>query len=153
MIPPIVLYWVQSLNNVWLFVAPWAVSRQAPLPMEFSRQEYWSGVPFPTPGYLANLGIEPSGSLPLVPLSSQILRDRKWNSSCQEGRNWESFFNKYKVSVWEDQKNNSGDSGDGCTTMWMYLMPLNCALKNGLNGDFFKSWGINRYIIHDLVFV
>ena len=38
------------LSHVWLFVAPWTVARQAPLPMEFSRQEYWSGVPFPTPG-------------------------------------------------------------------------------------------------------
>ena len=32
---------------------------QAPLAMEFSRQEYWSGWPFPSPGYLPNLGIEP----------------------------------------------------------------------------------------------
>ena len=39
-----------SLICVRLFAAPWTVARQTPLPMEFSRQEYWSEVPFPTPG-------------------------------------------------------------------------------------------------------
>ena len=41
------------------FSAPWTVARQAPLSMEFSRQEYWSGLPFPTPGDLPSPGIEP----------------------------------------------------------------------------------------------
>ena len=40
----------QSLNHVWLFVTPWTVAHQAPLSVEFSRQEYWSGLPFPSPG-------------------------------------------------------------------------------------------------------
>ena len=39
---------------------PWSVARQAPLSMEFSRQEYWSGLPFPSPGDLPDPGIEPS---------------------------------------------------------------------------------------------
>ena len=47
------------LSHVRLFVAPWAVARQSPLSMEFSSQEYWSGFPFPTPGDLPNLGVEP----------------------------------------------------------------------------------------------
>ena len=37
---------------------PWTVAHQAPLSMEFSRQEYWSGLPFPSPGYLPDPGIE-----------------------------------------------------------------------------------------------
>ena len=37
---------------------PWTVAHQAPLSMEFSRQEYWSGLPFPSPGHLPNLGIK-----------------------------------------------------------------------------------------------
>ena len=41
------------------FVAPWTVASQAPLSMEFSRQEYWSGVPFQTSGDLSNPGIKP----------------------------------------------------------------------------------------------
>ena len=43
---------------IWLFVAPWAVVRQAPLSLELSRQEYWSGLPFPSPGDLPNLAIK-----------------------------------------------------------------------------------------------
>ena len=38
---------------------PWTVARQAPLSMGFSRQEYWSGLPFPSPGDLPDPGIEP----------------------------------------------------------------------------------------------
>ena len=49
----------KSLSRVWLFVTPWAVDYQAPLSMEFSRQEYWSGLPFPSPGDLPDPGIEP----------------------------------------------------------------------------------------------
>ena len=42
-----------------LFVMLWTVAHQAPLSMEFSRQEYWGGLPFPSPGDLPNSGIEP----------------------------------------------------------------------------------------------
>ena len=40
-------------------VTPWTVARQVPLSMGFSRQEYWSGLPFPSPGDLLDPGIEP----------------------------------------------------------------------------------------------
>jgi len=50
---------VKLLSRVRLFVTPWTVARQAPLFMRFSRQEYWSGLPFPSPRYLPNTGIEP----------------------------------------------------------------------------------------------
>ena len=48
------------LSCVQLLVIPWTVTHQAPLSMEFSRQEYWSGLPFPSPGDLPNPGIEPA---------------------------------------------------------------------------------------------
>ena len=48
---------VYVLSHVQLFVTPWTVACQAPLSMEFSKQEYWSGLPFPTPGDLPNPGI------------------------------------------------------------------------------------------------
>ena len=41
------------------FATPWTVARQAPLSMGFPRQEYWSGLPFPSPGDLSNTGIKP----------------------------------------------------------------------------------------------
>ena len=52
------------LSRVWLFATPWIVAYQAPQSIECSRQEYWSGLPFPSPGDLPNPGIEP-GSLAL----------------------------------------------------------------------------------------
>ena len=50
---------VKSLSCVRLFVTPWTVAYQAPQSLEFSRQEYWSGLPFPSLGDLPNPGIEP----------------------------------------------------------------------------------------------
>ena len=50
---------VKSLSRVQLFVTPWTATHQAPQSMGFSRQEYWSGSPFPSPGDLPNPGIEP----------------------------------------------------------------------------------------------
>ena len=50
---------VQLLSRVQLFATPWTGAHQAPPSVEFSRQEYWSGVPFPSPGDLPNPGIEP----------------------------------------------------------------------------------------------
>ena len=50
---------VKLLSRVRLFATPWTVAYQAPTSMGFSRQEYWSGVPFPSPGDLPDPGIEP----------------------------------------------------------------------------------------------
>ena len=49
----------QSLSHVQLLVTPWTIAHQAPLSMRFSRQEYWSGLPFPSLGDLPNPGIKP----------------------------------------------------------------------------------------------
>ena len=49
---------VKSLSHVQLFATPWTVAHQAPLSVGFSRQEYWSGLPFPSPGDLPNPGIK-----------------------------------------------------------------------------------------------
>ena len=50
---------MKSLSCVRLFATPWTIAYQTPLSMEFSRQEYWSGLPFPSPGDLPGPGIEP----------------------------------------------------------------------------------------------
>ena len=49
---------LSRFSRVRLFVTPWTVAQQAPLSMGFSKQEYWSGLPCPTPGYLPNPGIK-----------------------------------------------------------------------------------------------
>ena len=48
------------LSHVQLFATPWTVAHQAPLPMGLSQQEYWSRLPFPSPGDLPNPGMEPA---------------------------------------------------------------------------------------------
>ena len=64
---------VKSFSCVRLFATPWTVAYQAPPFMGFSRQEYWSGLPFPSPGDLPNPGIKPrspafqADSLPAEP--------------------------------------------------------------------------------------
>ena len=50
---------VKSLTCVRLFAIPWTVAHQAPPSMRFSRQEYWSGLLFPSPGDLPDPGIDP----------------------------------------------------------------------------------------------
>ena len=50
---------VGHFSHTQLCATPWTVAHQAPLLMKFSRQEYWSGLPCPSPGDLPNLGIKP----------------------------------------------------------------------------------------------
>ena len=59
---------VCMLSWVQLFATPWTVACQAPLFMRFPRQEYWSGLPFPSPGVFPNPGIEPTSPVsPALP--------------------------------------------------------------------------------------
>ena len=67
---------VKSLSRIWLFVTPWTVAYQAPPSMGFSRQEYWSGLQFPSPGDLPDPGIKP-GLLFLTNVVKVIFL-RKW---------------------------------------------------------------------------
>ena len=64
---------LSHFSCVWLLVRPWTVARQAPLPMGFSRQEYWAVSPRPPPGHLPDPGIEPA-SLALQILYQAICR-------------------------------------------------------------------------------
>ena len=58
---------LSCFSCVQLFEIPWTVAHQAPLSMGFSRQEYWSGLLWPPPGYLPDPGIEPeSPAWPLI---------------------------------------------------------------------------------------
>ena len=61
--------WIRSspqgklLSHVQLFVTPWTVARQAPLSVGFSRQEYWSGLPFPSPSIILVSGMKHNDSI------------------------------------------------------------------------------------------
>ena len=76
------VYILSRFSSVQLFATPWTVACQAPLSMEFFRQEYWSGLPCPPPGDLPDQGWNPrllcvlhlqAGSLPLAPPGKPIL--------------------------------------------------------------------------------
>ena len=70
---------MKSLSCVQLFATPWTVAYQGPPSMGFSRQEYWSGLPFPPPGDLPDPGIEPGSpalqadALPSEPPGKNII--------------------------------------------------------------------------------
>ena len=65
---------VFMLSHIRLFATAWTVTRQAPLSMGFSRQEYWSSLPFPAPGDLPNPGIQPlSPVAPALQVDSLLL--------------------------------------------------------------------------------
>ena len=74
---------VKSLSRVRVFATSWTVAHQASLSMGFSRQEYWSGLPFPSPGDLLDPGIEPGSAalqadaLPSEP-SGKPLKSQTW---------------------------------------------------------------------------
>ena len=81
----------KSLSRVWLFATSWTVAHQAPLFMEFSRQEYWSGLPCPPPGNLPNPGIKP------VSLKFPALAGRFFTTSTT----WEVLIMGYWLSISE----------------------------------------------------
>ena len=74
---------MKSLSRVRLFATPWTAASQAPLSMGFSRHEYWSGVPLPSPGDLTDSGIEPrspalqADALSSKPLSLDLKKKKK----------------------------------------------------------------------------
>ena len=75
---------MKSLSCVRLFATPWTVAHQAPPSMGFSRQEYWSGSPFPSPGDLPDPGIElrsPALQADVLPSEPPGRSDNQYNSN------------------------------------------------------------------------
>ena len=79
--------WWCVLCRVQLFVTPRTVTLQTPLSMEFSKQEYWSGLPFLSPGDLPNLGIEPKSST----LQADFLLSEPLGKPYDKPRQWHHF--------------------------------------------------------------
>ena len=79
---------VKSLSRIQLFVTPWAIVRQTPPSMGFSRQEYWSWLPFPSPGDHPAAGIElrsptlQADALPSEPPGKPCYRKCYFNFNC-----------------------------------------------------------------------
>ena len=86
----------QLLSCVWFFATQWTIACQAPLFMEFSRQEYWSGLPCPPPGDLLDSGIKPvsppspalAGGFFTTEPSGKPHRYREHTFICSSGFQW-----------------------------------------------------------------
>ena len=76
----------RTLSHVGHLVTLGTIARKAPLSMGFSRQEYWSGLPFPSPGDLPNPGIKPAS------LESYALEGRFFTTSTTWGACWIPIF-------------------------------------------------------------
>ena len=85
---------VKSLNCVWLFATPWTVAYQAPPSLEFSRQKYWSGLLFSSPGDLPNSGIKPG--------SPSFQADALTSEPPGKPRTWKHFhlYKNKMCSLW-----------------------------------------------------
>ena len=115
----------ESLSRVQLFKTPWTVALQAPPSMGFSRQEYWSGLPFPSPGDLPDPGLEPrSPSLQADP--------------CEEGIIIIIFNNKYFLNFHIQRRRTSNSPlclSDRCPTyisskQTPFLLPSTSSLQH-----------------------
>ena len=105
------------------FVTPWTVAFQAPLSMGFPRQEYWSGLPFPSPGYLSDPGVKP------VSLMSPALAGRfftthtrwrshnSWRWDCSTNRGGCSPLSWWILSGGSSNA-GSGSSGYNTSSLW-----------------------------------
>ena len=100
---------VQSLTCVRLFATPWTVAHQAPLSMGFSRQEYWNGLPFPSPGDLPHPGNEAAspasagGFFTTVPqLAFDCMLMYLWQESLRQVFLW---FNNYTDRICKNASN------------------------------------------------
>ena len=103
---------MKSLSHVRLFATPWTVTYQAPPSMGFSRQEYSTGLPFPSLGDLPDPGIEPGSPALQADTEGQTLYDSTYMS----------LFNGYRVPAWH------GGNHSGNRVCWGY--PGGSVVKN-----------------------
>ena len=89
---------VKLLSRVRLFETPWTAAYQAPPSMGFSRQEYWSGVPFPSLGDLPNPGTEPGSPA----LQETQIRSLGWEDPLEKGMATHSSILAWRIPWTEE---------------------------------------------------
>ena len=129
------------LSHVWFFGTPWTVACQSPLSIEFSRQEYWSGLPCPLPGDLPDPGVEPTflaypalagGFLPLCHLGSPQSQLLPWKPVSSH---WDCHI---PGSAWQP------DAGSGLRyRIMLFVISQLHGLKEGGEGI---CWGRNWHL-------
>ena len=120
---------VKSLSRVQLFATPWTVAHQAPPPMGFSRQEYWNGLPNPSPGNFPDSGIKlRSPTLQAEALTSEpsteFLVQKHLPTHCK--------YDSNHMTLWKKQ--NYGDSGTSQVVQWLRLWAPNAGWLASIPG-------------------
>ena len=123
---------VQQLNCVQLFATPWTAACQAPLFMGFSRQEYWSELPFPSPGDLPNPEIEPTSPTQVSrffttesPGKPQQAKQLNSNQMCHSTKKYKKTFSFFSNSILpvgkQRHRSNYAFVGGGARYLCEYL--------------------------------
>ena len=99
---------VKSLNCVWLFANPRTVNYQAPQSMEFSRQEYWCGLPSPSPWDLPNPGIKPRHPTLRADALPSGKFWRRWEYQTTWPASWETRMQVRKQQLELDMEQQTG---------------------------------------------
>ena len=120
---------LSHFSHVRLYVAPRTVALQAPPPMGFSRQEYWSGLPFPPPGDLPDSGIEPSSpawagrfctteppAFRCHNLKRSYMPQRRSRILSAAAKTWHSQTNKWMNKYWNKKRQRGRERGRRFTT-------------------------------------
>ena len=136
----------EPLGHVWLFATPWVQTPGYNLPgsssMDFSRQEYWSGLPFPSPGDLPNPGIEPGSPV----LQADSFTTEPWGKSLK----WSESH-----SVVSDSLRSHGHTIHGILQArileWLAFpfsrgssQPRDWTKVSHIAGGFFTSWAMRE---------
>ena len=119
--------WAQSLSCGRFFAYPWTVACQAPLSMALSREEYWSGLPFPPPGELLNPGTDPTSSAlagrflsvpPVEPSVGPGAFHKGWSLEPEEATFMQKNQRNRKWLFMPTSMLASPQSSNNCQTLW-----------------------------------
>ena len=129
----------QLPSLVWLSEIPWTIAHQAPLSMEFPRQEYWSGLPFPTPRDLSNPGIQP------VSLRSSELAGGFFTTSAT----WEAYILSIH-NIYSSVTPQKSEGGKPNLTLWFFFQEMKIflyklAYLTSFSGHESLSWRKTKY--------
>ena len=108
------------LYRVWLFMTPWSVAHQASLSMEFSRQEYWSGLPCPPPGDLPGPGVKRQSS------AGRFFTVWTTREALEEGATKRSCPGFWIISLQASSVNKSKEYRHSLKFPYYWILPLEC---------------------------
>ena len=125
---------VKLFSSVRLFATPWTIAYQSPSSMEFSRQEYWSGLPFSSPGDLPNPGIEPGSPALQADTLPSGPPGKRWTIKKAEHRRIDAFelwrWTRLLKVPWTARRSNQSilkEISPGCSLVGLMLkLELQC---------------------------